>query len=672
MPTPRLTGPFRAVQDSLDPQTRSRLSELAENGTGELEALLERARESCRRQAWKDSGVPLYKEHAIDPVIGDARPYERYDSDNLSPVESEYEDLHEVARALMQHRAEAEHDKGFGGHLIKRHVPAILSDILPRIYAEMRPDDDVLVGVPHWYFRPLTRPHREDFPLYPSGMSAGKRVRASRCFPRDEADEPERWDTWRDRHHIIWPDPDRQHGDLYLAQKKSHYLFPPTPKCWIEDWPHDHANWDATPEQLDAHKKDWHRRYRDKSKRVDPDIEGPHTHWMRVPDGAKNYAKRIDMHPLAALIAKEAELVFFCIEGCIKADAILSEILRTGLKATVVSVPSVTLWGPGEKWHEEFPELQLVADRYFRGKDIVIVCDRDWEENPLVQAQALFCRTTLQKRLGWDTSVVTALKSLPAGPKTNADILAACGWGVVVAAPTAGKGFDDDVVARKDEVGIAGDALAQLRAVIRDAPLVVDTTQGRPDTQRGDAEVLYQVSLHSFKGALKTTLRSVGRITGRHHNRARDALGRLDAAGHLSVKIPSPRQQDEPSLETEQNAWRGRYYDRSEQFVTKPTRVITISKNAHARNEFWPLWKLIPRHFENRWQATESAPHRRSKMALATVSTAQLDRIEQEQQRSRLHVSMQGEKLDHILEVLYAFQNGETPADEWERYLDDR
>ena len=45
-----------------------------------------------------------------------------------------------------------------------------------------------------------------------------------------------------------------------------------------------------------------------------------------------------------------------------------------------------------------------------------------------------------------------------------------------------------------------------------------------------------------------------------------------------------------------------------------------------------------------------------------TIIPPQLDRIE-------LRQTMQGEKLDHILSVLLAFSEGETPAEAWADWL---
>jgi hypothetical protein len=667
MPSPRLTSPFRAVRGSLNPEIRSRLDEIGENEPNELGALLERARESCRAQNWMRSEVALYRDHAIDPVIGDSRPYERYDLDNLSPVENEYADLHESGQRLQMTRAGMEWERrdaegrlirGHGGHLIKRHVPPGLPAELPRIPAEMRPDGDVLVSQRRWSYRPLELPaNPKDIPRYPNGRAKGKRVPKSRWFPRSEAAEEwmtekereralERWDSWSDRVHI-W----EGHGDLYKFQRRSHYLFPPTPKVWILDSEHDHADEEfaSNPRGLKKHIRDDHRCHNSRAHRegrphrcAPKDVEGRHAHWRRVPDRTKNYAKRIDMHPLAALLAADAEIVFFCIEGCIKADAILTEILRTGLKATVVSVPSVTLWGPGESWYDELPELQLVADRYFRGRHAVIVCDRDWHENPLVHDQALFCRTTLRRMLDYKAALVKALM-------TRSPFLCS----IEIAAPTEGKGADDHIRELLQRGENETSALTSFLVERREGAYISDLTQGwnRQGIKR-HAEDLHYISLHTVRESktLRVSVRALERVTGVYHDRIRRSLVNLKKAGHIKT---------DKILKTERNVWRDSFFDRSEQFTGPPTvREITLSDRAYTESEFIPLSKFLIGY----WQAPGSATHRSNDMALATVSADDLAGI-------RLQQSMQGEKLDHILAVLLAFQDGETSADEWSRYL---
>ena len=73
---------------------------------------------------------------------------------------------------------------------------------------------------------------------------------------------------------------------------------------------------------------------------------------------------RIDVHPLALSSLHKAPVVYFVIEGCLKADAVLAN------GGAVFSVPSVSLWDCHELW-------RFAAD-YLFDKTVVIVPDGDW------------------------------------------------------------------------------------------------------------------------------------------------------------------------------------------------------------------------------------------------------------------------------------------------------
>lgn len=72
--------------------------------------------------------------------------------------------------------------------------------------------------------------------------------------------------------------------------------------------------------------------------------------------------------------------VYFIMEGNLKADAALTHVKREDPKAAVVSVPSVTAWSK--------EETDWVAQKYLKGRDIVLVPDADGVTNPAVVAQA--------------------------------------------------------------------------------------------------------------------------------------------------------------------------------------------------------------------------------------------------------------------------------------------
>lgn len=108
-----------------------------------------------------------------------------------------------------------------------------------------------------------------------------------------------------------------------------------------------------------------------------------HQHFIKVKD-AENYAALIDVNPIAERFLPEAEVVFFGIEGSFKGCSMLSAILRADARASVVSVPSVSLWN--------CPELEQFTKLYLLNKVVVIVPDADWKKaahkHPHVENQA--------------------------------------------------------------------------------------------------------------------------------------------------------------------------------------------------------------------------------------------------------------------------------------------
>jgi hypothetical protein len=93
--------------------------------------------------------------------------------------------------------------------------------------------------------------------------------------------------------------------------------------------------------------------------------------------------KRLDLHPRSLGMLPDAEVVFFSIEGSIKADAILSA------GGCSFAVPSVGMWSA--------PELEDFARGYLSGKRVVVVPDADWAVNPMVSVQAFSCAMALNR-----------------------------------------------------------------------------------------------------------------------------------------------------------------------------------------------------------------------------------------------------------------------------------
>lgn len=143
--------------------------------------------------------------------------------------------------------------------------------------------------------------------------------------------------------------------------------------------PHNHEGY--TIARLELHLKNWDH---------EQEFEAweSHEHFNKVKD-IKHYNDRIDVHPWALERLDKAELVFFGIEGCPKADSMLQNILDTGINASVVSVPAIGMWNA--------PELEIVCRRVLSGKVIVIVPDGDWVDNVHVINQARVFQSRLME-----------------------------------------------------------------------------------------------------------------------------------------------------------------------------------------------------------------------------------------------------------------------------------
>jgi len=83
----------------------------------------------------------------------------------------------------------------------------------------------------------------------------------------------------------------------------------------------------------------------------------------------------------------KAKRVYFVIEGCLKADAVLSSILAGDRPESVFSVPSVSLW--------KAEELRDFVFERLRGKQVIIIPVSDWVTNDDVRTQAFRVRETL-------------------------------------------------------------------------------------------------------------------------------------------------------------------------------------------------------------------------------------------------------------------------------------
>ena len=230
--------------------------------------------------------------------------------------------------------------------------------------------------------------------------------------------------------------------------------------------------------------------------------------------------------------------MFFGIEGCIKADAILSA------GEAVFSVPSVTLWS--------CRELRRFSRSYLAGRVVYIVPDADWHQNGAVMTQAMFCRTYLRK-LG--VSAHVAAPPLESGQKGVDDYL---GHGGTIK--------DLAVLERETPYGLA--------------EWMVERRTWRKDKVVLGAETLESLATHADgNGEIRFSLRTVARIMDVHHSRVQRGIHALAEIGAVTV---------DGSLESY-----ARHYDRkTERWVGwewSDRPAITIVPELRAKDSTRPL-----------------------------------------------------------------------------------
>jgi hypothetical protein len=250
------------------------------------------------------------------------------------------------------------------------------------------------------------------------------------------------------------------------------------------------------------------------------DVYGYHVHALSAKTPGQQLAKRIDVHPLVwERGGFEGERAWFGIEGCIKADAILTALLRAGEPPAVFSVPSVSLWEatyPAEEAElEEGDELAAFAVRHLLGRTVCIVPDADAYAKDEVMTQALLCRSTL-RRLGLRAEIV-----LPPDDRLDEGI----------------KGVDD-------YLGRGGGTLDRMVWYRKEPPDEEELTEWlvrRPgaaswkaDRRRRAAETLQALVTHAGEnGEYSTSVRLLSRAIARRGGRPqpwRDDVEALEAA----------------------------------------------------------------------------------------------------------------------------------------------
>ncbi|MFI5387091.1 MAG: hypothetical protein ACHQ50_13340 [Fimbriimonadales bacterium] len=295
--------------------------------------------------------------------------------DDLAPVREAYRGLKGLSSTLSKARQS-------DGWIIPRYGEYWFAYPLNHIYPEIRPDNKVKrAGLPGRHYHGDRELHPELYPkVWPE---EGWTMMPWEVFTPEEMKDHIKRDKG---------DPDDHRGiNVHHVHEYDHWAK----YCFAENvtikgyWPHDHANkGSATLEKHLAARTRQHGKDRD----------GWHWHWDWVKDPDQNLAKRIDVHPIALGLFRNApRRVHWPMEGCIKSDAVLTEILEEGLAESVLSVPSVTLWDA-----KELPEVA----RNLRGQQIVLSVDADGGVNPRVMTQARLFQTVLTQ-LGC-TALVTA------------------------------------------------------------------------------------------------------------------------------------------------------------------------------------------------------------------------------------------------------------------------
>jgi hypothetical protein len=284
---------------------------------------------------------------------------------------------------------------------------------------------------------------------------------------------------------------------VYTSNLRKPSYHPSRPNAW----PIKHKKttvWPLRGKQLERHLAKWHDGM---------NVEGLHFHRRAakyvLPPGA--HGKRLDV-PLPDRV-RDAERVFFVIEGSLKTDAILSK------GEAAFGVPSVTLW--------DAPELDdFLRVMNLRAKEVVIVPDADWVTNALVVMQAIMCRTYLRER---------GVHAIVAAPPLSAR--------AVIQDPVFGplKGVDDFLR--------AGYPLNEMEVLEREPCDYPTAYRALKDSSRywnavhRNLEALSRLSLHATgSGELIYSIKAFAKIMGsRSRNPARKAIVDLYEAGVVDV-----------------------------------------------------------------------------------------------------------------------------------------
>ena len=456
-----------------------------------------------------------FKKRGIPQEIADARPYVRWTPDDNDAVKALFASLPQPGQRafiskVVSPRWTPKRDADWqptSGYAITRHAPPLLTTV-EDIYPELRPDEAVETDRPtvHWHGDGIQPP------FYGKTLPATMRKADGEVVPHS---------------HITG----KRHKGVNTEEVHSHanegkYVFPPAPKMDVE-YTHTHDTMAQDTAKHLGHLRKQHGGLQ---------VEGPHSHTKRVKVRHTHYADRIDVHPDAVGLLVSEGVVYFVIEGCLKADAILAA------GGAVFSVPSVTMWPA--------PELSAFINQYLTEKTVIIVPDADWVSNPLVINQARLCQTFLLR-----SGVPVVHVAAP--PLTHNGV------------PT--KGVDDFL--GPDSGGQLADLLvvnstpptSRIESFVRDR-----TVRGRGRWEEGylrNVGALYNLSAYSgASGVFKSAVSTMAKVIGERERTLQRAVEALEAMGAVTI---------EGDTETRRG-----WFTRREEWQSQPT--ITLAKGLRA------------------------------------------------------------------------------------------
>jgi mutator protein MutT len=211
--------------------------------------------------------------------------------------------------------------------------------------------------------------------------------------------------------------------------------------------------------------------------------------------------------------------VYFVMEGQIKADAVLSQVKKEDPKAAVVSVPSVTAWN--EK------EVAWATDKYFKGRDVILIPDADGVSNDAVVKQA----KTLQGRMlnGGAGSVTVASPPLVRNKRGGLEV-------EDIWYPT---GVKDGRKGVDDHIGLGHGTLGDL--TFNDSPRPKFDLSKETGTKKlrsnsvANAETTLEAlsDLSGERGAGRISKKTIAKTTGLPESSVNDALKTLEKKGYI-------------------------------------------------------------------------------------------------------------------------------------------